>query len=454
MQSGAFIVRGILALLKASDQEDDEMQLDKLLRAPVEITTKGWPARAGALPLREVGRQGWNLLRQDLPLPVALLKGSALAHNSRWMRGFLEHFDVALCPHGKTTMAPQLFERQLADGAWGITVATVQQLMVCRRFGVPRVLLANQLIGREAIRTVIAELEADPDFELLCVVDSLAGVGALRAELAAHPLGRPLEVLLEGGVAGGRTGCRSVEDALAVARAVAAAPELALVGVEGFEDVMGGTIEGAEPMVEAFLAFLVEIARACTAQRLFAPGPVILSAGGSKHFDQVVRAFETAALGRPTLTVLRSGCYLSHDARIYTEAFARLRARTPEVDALGEGLRPALELWAAVQSTPEPGLAVATLGKRDVSYDLGLPLPRQWFRPGRHERPQDLGAGFEVGGLYDQHACLRVPRDSPLRGGDFVSFGISHPCTTFDKWRLLHVVDDDYSVTEAIRTFF
>ena len=94
---------------------------------------------------------------------------------------------------------------------------------------------------------MIAELEADPGFEFLCVVDSLAGVGRSRAELRDHPLGRPLEVLLEGGVAGGRTGCRSVEDALAVARAVAAAPELALVGVEGFEDVMGGDLAEAEP---------------------------------------------------------------------------------------------------------------------------------------------------------------------------------------------------------------
>jgi D-serine dehydratase len=430
------------------------MQLDDLLRMPVETTTKGWPARAGALPLREVGRQGWNLLRQDLPLPVAVLKGAALANNSRWMRGFLEHFDVRLCPHGKTTMAPQLFARQLADGAWGITVATVQQLQVCRRFGVSRVLMANQLVGREAIRTVIAELEADPGFEFLCVVDSLAGVRALRSELAAYPLGRPLEVLLEGGAMGGRTGCRSVEDALAVARAIASAPELALVGIEGFEDVMGGDLAAAEPKVEAFLSFLVEIARACAAQRLFAPGPVILSAGGSKFFDQVTRAFAAADLGRPTEVVLRSGCYLSHDAKIYSEAFARLGARTPEVAELGAGLRPALELWAVVQSTPEPGLAVTTMGKRDVSHDLDLPLARQWYRPGLHQQPQDLGAGFAVAGLYDQHCCLGVPRDSPLRVGDLVSFGISHPCTTFDKWRLLYVVDDDYTVTEAIRTFF
>ncbi len=430
------------------------MELDDLLRAPVEPTTKGWPALAGALPLSAVGRQGWNLLRQDLPLPAALLKGSALSHNSHWMRGFLERFDVRLCPHGKTTMAPQLFARQLADGAFGITVATVQQLMVCRRFGVPRVLLANQLTGRQAIRTVVALLEADPTFEFLGVVDSRAGVAALRQELADHPLGRPVEVLLEGGVAGGRTGCRNLEEALALARTVAAAPELALVGVEGFEDVMGVGIQDGEPRIEAFLGFLVEIASALAREDLFAPGPVILSAGGSKYFDQVTRIFGAAELGRPVEVLLRSGCYFSHDSKVYTEAFARLVARMPEVQELGPGLRPALELWAVVQSAPEPGLAVATLGKRDVSHDLGLPLARHWYRAGLHRRPQELGQGFEVTGLYDQHCCLRVPADSPLQVGDLVGFGISHPCTTFDKWQLLYVVDDDYTVTEAIRTFF
>jgi len=430
------------------------MNLDELLTAPVPPTTKGWPALAGALPLREVGRQGWNLLREDLPLPVAVLRASALAHNSRWMRGFLEHFDVRLCPHGKTTMAPQLFARQLGDGAWGITVATVQQLMVCRRFGAPRVLMANQLVGRQAVRAVLAELQADPGFEFLCLVDSLDGVELLRRELEQMPLGRPFEVLLEGGVAGGRTGCRTSEEALAVARAIAAVPELALVGIEGFEDVVGGRLAEAEPKIAAFLGYLVDLARACAAEDLFAPGPVILSAGGSKYFDQVASAFRAADLDRPVEIVLRSGCYLSHDSKIYTDAFARLRERTPEVDRLGEGLRPALELWATVQSTPEPGLVIATMGKRDVSHDIDLPLAKQWLRPGLHQRPQDLGPGFEVIGLYDQHTCVRVPADSPLRVGDLVSFGISHPCTTFDKWRLLYVVDDDYTVTEALRTFF
>jgi D-serine dehydratase len=430
------------------------MKLDELLSSPVDPTTKGWPA-GRALPLCEVGEQGWNLLRGDLPLPVALIKASALSHNSRWMRSFLDHFGVAICPHGKTTMAPQLFARQLADGAWGITVATVQQLRVCRRFGVQRVVMANQLAGRQAIREVLAELRADPTFWFACLVDSVELVEQLAAEARSAGHERPLQVLLEGGYPGGRTGCRSVGQALAVARATAAAPELALIGIEGFEGLIARpTPAETAAMVEAFLGSLVEIAKSCAAEGLFAPGRVLLSAGGSAFFDQVTKAFRAAVLEREVEVVLRSGCYLTHDSKMYRQFFEYMRDRGPEIDRLGDGLRAALELWGDVQSIPEPGLAIATLGKRDVSFDVDMPVPEQWFRPDLHERPQALGAGFEVTGLNDQHAYVALPDDSPLRVGDMLSFGISHPCTTFDKWQLLYVVDDDYRVIEGIRTFF
>ncbi|NJO37282.1 MAG: hypothetical protein HC871_06260, partial [Rhizobiales bacterium] len=171
------------------------MHLDALLETMIEPTTKGWPACVGGLRLREVGAQGWSLRNQDLALPAMVLKDSAIRHNSRWMRAFLEHHDVALCPHGKTTMAPQLFQRQLDDGAFGITVATVQQMRVCRRFGVPRVLMANQLIGRQAIREVLAALDADADFDFFCLVDSLEGVRLLAREIREVGSRRPLQLL-------------------------------------------------------------------------------------------------------------------------------------------------------------------------------------------------------------------------------------------------------------------
>lgn len=431
------------------------MHLDNLLSSSIEPTAKGWPAGSGTLPLGEIGKQRWSLLNEDLMLPALILKDSALRHNSRWMHAFLDHHDVALCPHGKTTMAPQLFARQLDDGAFGITVATVQQMRVCRRFGVPRVLMANQLVGRQAIRQVLTELEANPAFDFFCVVDSIGGVDMLVKEIRRFGGTRPLQLLLEGGVDGRRTGCRTVEQALMVARAVAAAPELALVGIEGFEGVIHqDTAEATAAAVHDFLGFLVEIAAKAAAEDLFAPGTIILSAGGSCHFDQVAKAFKQADIGREAKIILRSGCYFSHDSGMYRAAFADLDMRAPELSALGDGLRPAIEVWAYVQSRPEPGRLLATMGKRDVSFDAGLPLPERWYRPGTHDAPQTLEHGHETVALDDQHAFLDVPANSQLKVGDLIAFGISHPCTTFDKWQLVYVVDDDYRVIEAVKTFF
>jgi D-serine dehydratase len=286
-------------------------------------------------------------------------------------------------------------------------------------------------------------------------VDSVELVEQLATEARAFGQDRPVQVLLEGGYPSGRTGCRTSDQALAVARAAAAAPELALIGVEGFEGlIVRSTPAETAAMVEGFLASLVEIARACAEEDLFAPGKILLTAGGSAFFDQVATAFRTAGLEREVEVVLRSGCYLTHDSKMYRQFFDDMRDRGPEIDHLGGGLQAALELWAHVQSIPEHGLAIATLGKRDTSFDAHMPIPEQWFRSGLHERPQPLGAGFEVIGLNDQHAHIALPGGSPLRVGDMLSFGISHPCTTFDKWQLLYVIDDDYRVIEGIRTFF
>ncbi|HTV38428.1 MAG TPA: amino acid aldolase, partial [Xanthobacteraceae bacterium] len=190
---------------------------------------------------------------------------------------------------------------------------------------------------------------------------------------------------------------------------------------------------------------------------LFAPDRIIISAGGSAFYDLVVERFGKAGIAREVLVVTRSGCYLTHDSKMYRDAFAEIRKRAPALDNLGPGLMPALEVWAYVQSRPEPTKAILTVGKRDISYDVDLPVPIKWVRPcaGIDARAvTEIGPGHVVTGLNDQHCHLAVPGDSPLAVGDMVAFGISHPCTTFDKWQVIPLVDDDYTVVSAIRTFF
>jgi D-serine dehydratase len=225
--------------------------------------------------------------------------------------------------------------------------------------------------------------------------------------------------------------------------------------VEGFEGLLRGlSREQTVELVNDFLDGLVAVAARCSSEGLFAGDAAILSAGGSSFYDLVVAKLKAAKLGRPTVILLRAGCYITHDSVMYVRAFEALSERAPELAAKDGGLQAALEVWAYVQSRPEPTKAIIGFGKRDTSYD-DPPVPLTWFRPdGAMKKPAPISQGHGVARLNDQHCHLTIPSDSPLAVGDMVSFGISHPCLTFDKWRVLHIVDDDYRVTSSIRTYF
>ena len=426
-------------LPRLSLSEIEDQRLDGLV--------KGLPPGA-SLRLGDVGKQGWSVLAGDMPMPLAVIRESVLKANSAWMSAFTGANDLLIAPHGKTTMAPQLFDLQIADGAWAITVATMQQLAVARHFGVKRVILANQPVGRQEIAACFEALRK-PGFELYCLADSVAGVGLLAEAAKGHAGANPLRIFVEIGFMGGRTGARTREEALAVARAVAGAPGLRLSGFECFEGLHSDSA-GADKLLDEVIA----VAAAANAEGLLGPEPLVLSAGGTALFDRVGEKFNAASLGRPLLKVLRSGCYLTHDDLGYSASFRRIMLETSLKLPQG-GLEPALEVWAYVQSRPERGRSLLTLGKRDITYDSALPVPVRWYRPGgAMARPEPMPAGHTVLGLNDQHCHLGTPEESPLQVGDMVAFGIAHPCLTFDKWAVLMLVDDDWTVTGAIRTFF
>lgn len=434
-----------------------QLRLGGLESEPLPGTLKGLPGCAEGRPLSALGSMNLSLLKGDLPLPAAVLKQSALDHNSAWMRSFVERAGVSLCPHGKTTMAPQLFQRQFDDGAWGITAATAAHVRTYRRFGVPRIILANQLIGRANIALVFDEIEADPEFDFYVLVDSIAGLNELQSAMLDRPLPRPLQVLLEVGTPGGRTGVRTLEEGLQLGRAILdAAPAIALRGIECFEGVFSRNDHGRiELAVLTMMDMVAQLAQAGCNEAWFAQGAVILSAGGSAFFDIAAQVLSAVSGSREIQVVLRSGCYLSHDSLHYARMQARIRQRSGAMWGNGHGLRNALEVWAYVQSRPESHRAICAAGKRDLSHDLELPQPLWWFRPGLHDAPQEVASTLRVTALNDQHAFVDSAA-GPIEWsvGDLVGFGIAHPCTTFDKWPLLYLIDDYYRVVGGIKTYF
>ncbi|HLX03678.1 MAG TPA: amino acid deaminase [Trinickia sp.] len=403
---------------------------------------------SASVQLDEAARLDWNLLNEDVSLPAAVLYADRIEHNLKWMQAFVAEYGVKLAPHGKTTMAPQLFRRQIETGAWGITLATAHQVRAAYLGGVQRVLMANQLVGRHNM-AMIAELLTDPEFEFFCLVDSVAGVEQLGEFFGAA--GKPLQVLLELGVPGGRTGVRDAAQRDAVLAAIARYPRaLKLAGIELYEGVLK-----EEQEVRDFLRSAVATTRELVDAGRFARTPAILSGAGSAWYDVVAEEFAQASAAGKIEVVLRPGCYLTHDVGIYKKAQTDILARNPIAKKMGEGLLPALQLWAYVQSIPEPDRAIIGMGKRDSAFDAGLPEPARHYRPGT-SNPRDIGAGegWEVFGMMDQHAYLRIPPGADLKVGDMIAFDISHPCLTFDKWRQVLVVDPQYRVTEVIETYF
>ncbi|MFF9351393.1 alanine racemase [Streptomyces sp. NPDC014734] len=411
---------------------------------------KALPPDAEGLTVGALAAERRDLFTGGFTTPVLALSAESVEHNLVLLESYAERHGLAFAPHGKTSMSPQLFDRQLEHGAWGITAAVPHQARVYRAYGVQRIFLANELVDAAALRWLAGELDRDPEFRFVCYVDSARGVELMDEALRAAGASRPVDVVVELGAGeGARTGARTEADCAAVADAVAATGTLRLVGVAGYEgEVPDASGERVREWLRRLVALAVSFDRA---GRFAASGAaddgIVISAGGSAWFDAVADVFAGIPdLSGPVLKLLRSGAYVSHDDGHY-------RHLTPFNRVPGEGaLRPAFRLWAQVVSRPSAEQAFLNAGKRDAAYDLDLPQA-QVVRSGRDGTVRPA-TGITVSGLSDQHTWVRTEPGAELEVGDWVGMGLSHPCTSFDKWQLIPLVAADGTVTDYIRTFF
>ncbi|WP_319429668.1 alanine racemase [Mycobacterium sp. RTGN5] len=404
---------------------------------------KGLPAAWAGQTAAEICAGTPDLFDAGPPGPVCVLSAEALSHNLATMAGWCARHGVELAPHGKTHMSPQLLARQFDAGACAVTAATISQVRTFRAFGVREVVLANELVDAAGLAWLAAELDRHPDFRLICWVDSVRGVTLMTEALRAAGASRPVDVCVELGAVGTRTGCRDDPTTDAVAAAAVASPRLRLIGVAGYEAALGHDVSATG--VERVRDYLTWVRSVAVRLAPLCEGPdVIVTAGGSTHFDLVAQTF-----AGDWRTILRSGAYLTNDDGLYLRTSPLTRP-----GAQPGGFVAAIHVWAQVCSRPEPGLALLTMGRRDVSFDQDLPVPQRLRRDSGWV--DDALAGCEVVKLNDQHAFLRLSpvAEGMVEVGSWIAFGVSHPCTVFDKWQLIPVLDSRGRVTELVRTFF
>ena len=424
-----------------------KMDIGSIEKTILDRRTKGIPGCASAFALDDISKQGWNILNEDMPLPLMVLNRSNLDYNAELFARYLKAHDLSLAPHGKTTMSPQIFEQQLKHGAWGITAATISQMHVMRAYGIERIILANQLVGKSNIQSVVQELNEYPSFDFFCFIDSIDQLQNMSGYLAGMSQLRPINLLVEIGASGGRTGMRDKSAALSLIDEITKMPDqFSFAGIAAFEGAIP-KLEESSKIVEIYCNTVLDIVQNIPPPIYEGQKEFILTGGGSAYFDMIVEKFSTLSLSIPVRVVLRSGCYITNDHGAYSQA--QELARVNPERHWTQKFRPALEVWSYVQSIPEPGLAFLTMGKRDMPYDAGLPIPIKRYRPGKGFLKVGMA---EIFNTNDQHAYVRIPHDTDWQVGDMISSGISHPCTAFDKWQFIPIVDENYNVVDGLLT--
>lgn len=435
----------------------DNAMVDALSDVVLGWRYKAAPAAAQGQSAGDYVASGATLA--DLQTPLLTLDATAINANMDSMAAWCAANGVLLAPHGKTTMAPQMWREQLAAGAWGITLANAAQLRVAHAFGLTRLMLANSLTDPQAI-TWLAQTQG-PDFSVVCWVDSAQTVALFESVLAEIP-GSVIDVIVELGGPGGRTGARSLPETLEIARAVNAAAHLRLVGVGGYEGSLAHTADADSlATVRGYLEGVKELHEQLLLEDLYAPGSdIIVTAGGSAYFDDVVDVLGDCASapgsdgGAQVDVLIRSGAYVVHD-----DGFYRGISPFSRGDHAQAGQAPfvsAMHAWARVVSQPEAGLAILDAGKRDMPVDEGLPEPQ--LIGGSLGGVMEPLRGATISSVNDQHCFLRFdPATTTVNIGDVVRLGLSHPCTAFDKWTLIPVLaktGTDNRVVDLIHTFF
>jgi D-serine dehydratase len=410
------------------------------------------PFEKGSGDHQTLSGQGWNILNEEVSLPIAVLREKEINHNARWMQQFSEQAQVKLAPHGKTSMAPELFKLQLESGCWGMSLATIPQVVNAYHQGIKRIILANQLVGKFHCQQ-LNELLKDDNFEFYCFVDSIENAQRLGEYFADQNV--KLNVLIEIGVEGGRCGWRDLSSIHRLVTSIGQYSQLQLAGISFYEGVIHG--DDAESKIVEFIETIKQLFIQLQYDNAFNQQDVIITGAGSAWYDVVAKQLTINTESLNFTPIIRPGCYLIHDTGIYQESqntvISRSQIACDITEKTGSDLTSSLTIWAYVYSVPESGLAIVGFGKRDAAFDAGLPTPELHYRPGR-KSPSQSPTHWQLTKIMDQHCMMVIGENDDVKPGDIISFSTSHPCLTLDKWRKIAIINEEYCVIKQITTYF
>lgn len=336
--------------------------------------------------------------RSDLVTPALVLDLATARRNIELMASSVRDLGSTIRPHVKVHKSPELSRIQVDAGAIGLSVATVWEAVVMADAGLDHLFIVNSVAGVARIRTVAALARG---IDLMVAVDEPGNSRDLAA--AARAAGSTVGVMIEVDTGMDRGGVDTVEEALALARAVGAMDGLALRGVTGYEGHCSLTPERElrHKLEREAMAILVEVAEAL--ERDGSPCP-IRSAGGTATWDW------TAAY--PGVTEIQAGTYAVMD---------NFHGR------MVGGFEHSLTVQSTVISRP-PGRVIVDAGSKSI---------------GDGEMTSIAGHPEAAFRFDEEHGIFAATEATDLNVGDSVALVPGYSPSTVNAYDAYHVVEDD-----------
>ncbi len=356
-----------------------------------------------------IGQPGSAL---QIPTPAAVLDLDAFDRNVARMATRAKAAGLALRPHSKSHKCSAIAHRQIAAGAVGICCAKLAEAEAMADAGVGAILVTSPIAGAAQAERASALARQVADFRI--VIDHPDGA----AELGAAARG-PIQVLIDVDPGMGRSGVHDAAQALEVWRAIAAQPNLKLLGVQCY----GGNwqhIEGANARAAAVADGMAYLSRVIAELRQAGAVIGVVTGGGTGSF--------AADAAQGVLTEVQPGSYAFMD-RDYRDAL--------KADPDG-AFEQSLTIASSVISANHPEWVTVDAGLKAFATDGPLPVPLT---------PKFADCAYRYFG--DEHGRLMRPKGQDVARGERIDFLPPHIDPTLDRYDVIHVVRGDVLVEIA-----
>jgi D-serine deaminase-like pyridoxal phosphate-dependent protein len=282
-----------------------------------------------------------------LDTPALVLDLDVMAANIAHITATCRAHNVSWRPHMKGHKTVEIARLELAAGAIGVTCAKLGEAEVMAAAGIDNILIANQIVGPQKMRRLIALMARTVP---IIAVDSPPHLVELAA--AARESGEILPVVIEVNIGMNRAGVEPGTPVVALANTIAAQPGLRFVGLMGWESQAVTIADPTEKarVVAVAIGWLTESARLC---REAGHAVEIVSCGGTGTFPFCAQ--------QPGVTELQVGGAIVSDMHYRTHYHADFPC--------------ALTVLATVTSRPTPTRIVLDAGRKAMPGDAAMPVP-------------------------------------------------------------------------------